>query len=98
MNFPDQIEGDSVLFTASTPTKHWPKGYTTPNDGVDTISPVNRFVIVQSQGIDDDLVYRVWCLDDNDDVVTGDCYYTVESAKEFLAVEYGLKEVDWIAR
>lgn len=95
MDFPKAIDGDPVLLVALTAEKHWPNSYVTPEDGIDMILPVNRFVIVQSQGIDNDPIYRVYCLDDDNKIVTGDFYYTLESAQSFLALEYGLRDVQW---
>ncbi|MFN3166269.1 MAG: hypothetical protein ACE37H_04305 [Phycisphaeraceae bacterium] len=95
--FPKEIKGDPVILVATTADKHWPKGYTTPEDGVNKIQPVNRFAIVRSLGFDDEPIYRVYCLHHHNNIVTSDFYFTSESAQNFLDVEYGLVDVQWHA-
>lgn len=95
VGFPAEIHGDLVIAVASSPTAVWPKGYSTPADGIDQIEPVCKFAITKSAGCDETTIFRVSCLSEDNEVVTGDFYYTLDSAKDFLETEYGLVGVSW---
>ena len=77
------------------PAKILPSGYVAPRSGQVPLQSVDLVVIAIGAGVDRKLVYWVRCLNDQQEVMTGDMYYTVESARDFLKIEYDVEDVKW---
>ncbi|MBC3831591.1 hypothetical protein H8K33_08715 [Undibacterium amnicola] len=96
LKIPAAVYGNEVIEFAELPTKILPSGYIVPRNDQAPLQPINLVVITISAGIDSELAYWVSCLNDQQEVVTGDMYYTVETARDFLKTEYGVEDVIWI--
>ena len=92
-NIPTKVDGLRVVQYAELPTKLLPKGYISPPDGP-SLEPIGLVVIAVDDELDDPL-YWVRCLNDELQTVTGDMYYALASAQQFLLDEYGVQGVAW---
>ena len=95
MELPRQIEGNSVIEYGRFPTKLRPNGYTPSAEGTE-LEAVDLVAISVGEGADGKPVYWVTYLDDRGEEVTGDMYYTLESARSSPETEYGVS-VNWVA-
>jgi hypothetical protein len=95
LKIPEAVYGNEVIEYAKLPAKILPRGYAAPRNGRVPLQPIDLVVIAIGAGVDDELVYWVSCLNDQQEVVTGDMYYTVDSAREFLKIEYGVEDIKW---
>ncbi|MBR7780422.1 hypothetical protein [Undibacterium rugosum] len=95
LKIPAAIYGNEVIEYAELPTKILPCGYVAPRNGQVPLQPIDLVVIAIGAGVDSELLYWVSCLNDQQEVVTGDMYYTVEAARDFLKIEYGVEDVKW---
>ncbi|MBR7800259.1 hypothetical protein [Undibacterium fentianense] len=96
LKIPSAIYGNKVIEYAELPMKILPLGYVFPKNGQAPLQSTDLVVIAVSVDAHDDSVYWVSCLNDQQEVITGEMYYTVESARNFLEAEYGVKDVKWI--
>jgi hypothetical protein len=92
---PHTVHGSEVIEFTELPQKLMPRGYVAPADGREPLQPTDLVVIAHGEGVDGGYVYWVRCLDDKGQVVAGDMYYTLESARDFLRVEYGVESAKW---
>lgn len=95
LKIPEAVYGNEVIEYAELPAKILPRGYVEPQNGQVPLQPIDLVVIAIGAGTDDELVYWVRCLNDQQEVVTGDMYYTVDSARDFLKIEYGVEDIKW---
>ena len=93
---PSEVHDDPVIEFAILESPIMPRGYQAPTDGSRPISPARAFVILKSVGPADDVVYRTSAVDESGEAFAGDMFYTLESARQFPAVEYGVN-VNWRA-
>ncbi|WP_374582857.1 hypothetical protein [Pseudoduganella sp.] len=90
-------DGAPVVEYAVLQQKLLPKGYQPRPHAECQMSPVGFFIIAKGSGIDGEPVYWLRGLDDQGQTVVGDMYYTLESAREFLLVEYGVQGASWVS-
>lgn len=95
MKVPTEVDGLQVLEFAILPEKLRPFGYIPPADGSAWLPPIDLIVIAEGPGPDGEPVYWVSCLDEAQNVVTGDMYYSIESARDFPRIEYGVSGLSW---
>lgn len=93
---PQKIHGNPVTYYARLPYKALPNGYLVPTDGRATLKEIDLIVISNGSGIaEEDQIYWVSCLDEDGKVVTGEMYYTLDSAFDFPRTEYGFQNTIW---
>jgi len=92
---PPAVYGSEVIEFAKLPQKVLPRGYVTPANGREPLQPIDLVVISHSESASREYLYWVHCLNDKGQVVTGEMYYTLESARDFLRVEYGVEGIKW---
>ena len=95
MQLPREINGNLVIEYGRFPKKLRPKGYTPGAKGAE-LEAVDLVAISVGEGVDEGRVYWVTYLNDRGTGVTGDMYYTLESARSSPDKEYGVS-VNWVA-
>ena len=92
---PKEINGNRCIEYKVLPEKQYPEGYSTSQDGIDKMEPIDTAIICVSEGVDNEDIFFLNCINDKGEVQTGDMSYTIEDIRNVFLKEYGLISVEW---